>query len=227
MERPPTRDGKAENKADGGGFDNRAESIMEVNTGTLVETFGNKTGLVAINGTVRVAFDAKNPFASNGGMSGRRRNEIPSTILEESIKLCTQSVTPVGGTKGLSDSRGFSVRRREGSERVFLNGFEDSIFTTGGHGMSGKRERMKGGRVGLWVGFWSRVGVKRWVGYRKWVGGWSWSGWGRERRVGARDRVGRSLRVERDGLCRWVGCGCGVRVGWRESGRVWLRRSGR
>lgn len=51
------------------------------------ENFSDQMGSIAINRAVWITIDAKNPFAADGRLVGRGRDEIPGPIANESIKF--------------------------------------------------------------------------------------------------------------------------------------------
>jgi hypothetical protein len=102
IDRPSNGDGKREDKANGGGFDNWTVGLTKVNTGLLVETLGDEACFVAINGAISFAFKAENPLAANNVHVGGLRNESPSAVAEEGIKLNVHGITPgrvLGGSR--------------------------------------------------------------------------------------------------------------------------------
>jgi hypothetical protein len=59
-----------------------------------VEFFGDKPGLVAINGAISFVFEVEHPFASNNVHVKSGRNKGPSTVAEKCIKLKVHGIMP-------------------------------------------------------------------------------------------------------------------------------------
>jgi hypothetical protein len=77
----------------GGGLDHWTIGLSIVNARLLVKTLGNKSGFVAINGSISFAFETKNPFAANDVGIGGGGNKGPGTVTEERIKFCVHCCT--------------------------------------------------------------------------------------------------------------------------------------
>jgi hypothetical protein len=88
------RDG--EDNADRGWFDNRTESLVEVNALLLRETAKHPACFVAVEGATRLQLVAKDTLAGDDVGVQRRRHEIPSVVAEESTILLGHSLEPVG-----------------------------------------------------------------------------------------------------------------------------------
>lgn len=58
MNRPSSGNRKAENSVDNSQFDQMAECINLINAQVLMKPFGNQAGFVALNQTVKLAFNA-------------------------------------------------------------------------------------------------------------------------------------------------------------------------
>ena len=64
-----------------GSFDNRTKSVSVVKTRNLSRTFGNKTSLETLNGSIKQIFNTKHSFRAHDVGVGRARNQSPSIIL--------------------------------------------------------------------------------------------------------------------------------------------------
>jgi hypothetical protein len=65
---PASGNNKTQDSSDCGWFDYGTVSFPIINAMLLVEAFGNKPCLVSFDGAIRVALDAKHPFAANNMM---------------------------------------------------------------------------------------------------------------------------------------------------------------
>lgn len=97
------RKSKSENNPNSSRLDNRAESLMIVNTGTLIESLCNQPGFIAINTTIRSPLNSKDPLAPNDILNGLAGNKFPGSIAGESIKFFTHGSFPFGIGEGLRD----------------------------------------------------------------------------------------------------------------------------
>jgi hypothetical protein len=71
MDRPILRHNERKNDADGGGFDDGTESLVEVNARLLCETTNNPACLVTSKRSIGIEFVMKNPFATYDVSTGR------------------------------------------------------------------------------------------------------------------------------------------------------------
>ena len=78
---PLFANGKCQKKLDGGGFNNRTEGFMIVDSTFLVEAFGDETGFVTERGTGKWRLGFVDPFASNDRVMKGSRNELPCLVL--------------------------------------------------------------------------------------------------------------------------------------------------
>jgi hypothetical protein len=78
---PSRGDGKGENTVNGGGLNYGAVSFIKVNTGLLVETFGDKVSFVTINGAVSFVVEVEDPFATNNVHVRGWRNYSPGVVV--------------------------------------------------------------------------------------------------------------------------------------------------
>ena len=73
-------DGKGQEKANGGGFDDGAEGFVVVYAFILMETFSNEMGFVLVRNPIRSRLEFINPFASDDRMIEGSRNKQPCLI---------------------------------------------------------------------------------------------------------------------------------------------------
>jgi hypothetical protein len=99
MDGPILRHGEGENNTDGGWFDDRAESLVEVNARLLCETTNDPTCLVTSKRSIGIEFVTKNPFATDDVGAGRGRDESPGLVLEKSIIFVLHGLAPGRITK--------------------------------------------------------------------------------------------------------------------------------
>jgi hypothetical protein len=74
MDRPGTRDGDAEDDPNGGRFDDRAKSLIVVDTVTLREATNYPSGFMTSQRTVRVELVLEDPLAGDDIGTRRSRN---------------------------------------------------------------------------------------------------------------------------------------------------------
>ena len=118
--RPIFREGDRENGANSYGLANRAKSVKVIFSILLEKAFGNKVSVVFCNGAVGVAFNTKDPFATNGCLRCFG-NELPSLVLEKGIKLKIHGFAPFQVFESLSMGGWFESRR----ERVKGGGIDE------------------------------------------------------------------------------------------------------
>ena len=73
-------DSKGQEKANGGCFDDGAESFMVVNAFVLKKTFSNEASFVLVRDVIRGGLEFVNPFTFDDGMIERSRNKLPCLI---------------------------------------------------------------------------------------------------------------------------------------------------
>jgi hypothetical protein len=91
---PTTCDRKREQKSNGGGLNDRTESVFVVQSIALFESLGNQTRFVALR-PVRVTLDLKDPLRVNDIDTRTRRNQPPGLIAKEGLILSLHRLTPV------------------------------------------------------------------------------------------------------------------------------------
>ena len=79
--RPFICDRNRKHNTDSGSFDNRTESVSVVKTRNLSITFGNKTSLETLDGSIRQIFNEKHSFKAHDVGVGKVRNQRTSVIL--------------------------------------------------------------------------------------------------------------------------------------------------
>jgi hypothetical protein len=73
----------------------RSERIREVDTGALREASDHPVPLVALECTIGAQLVLEHPLASDDVGAGRTRNELPSLVPLQSVKLFLHSRTPM------------------------------------------------------------------------------------------------------------------------------------
>jgi hypothetical protein len=96
---PATSDSKGQQQPNSGRLNNRTEGILVVKTVPLFETLSNESGLVPLNRAICMPFDLEDPFGINDVETGARRDQLPSTIVTESLNLKVHGSTPVRNTQ--------------------------------------------------------------------------------------------------------------------------------
>jgi hypothetical protein len=95
VHRPSSGGGKVQNNPDRARFDNRSERIRQVDAGALAEALDHPARLVALECTIGVQLVLEHPLASDDVGAKRARNELPSLVPLQSIKLFLHSCTPL------------------------------------------------------------------------------------------------------------------------------------
>jgi hypothetical protein len=124
---PVMGDSSGEHRANSGRFNNRAESLIVVDSRALIETSKDPTGLVAINGPVSMELVCEDPLASDNVGALRPGNQLPGPIADQGVVLFLYSRTSMGIGKrstsggGIGDGVGEEVvtvrTRRSGTTR--------------------------------------------------------------------------------------------------------------
>jgi hypothetical protein len=99
MDGPILRHSERKNDADGGGFDDGTESLVEINARLLCETTNNPVCLVTSKISIGIEFVTKNPFATYDISTRRGRDESPGLVLEKSAIFFLHGLAPRGITK--------------------------------------------------------------------------------------------------------------------------------
>ena len=99
MNWPRRRNSNTKNDANSDRFNDRRQSFIIVYTMLLRETSTNPACFITRESAVGVELMPENPFARNNIGVGWARNELPSVIGEEGVKLITHGLGPVGFEK--------------------------------------------------------------------------------------------------------------------------------
>ena len=75
-------DGKCQEEANSGDFNDWTKCFMIINSCLLVESFSNKAGFVPVRDTVKRGLDFRDPFTSNDRSIGGSWDELPCLILQ-------------------------------------------------------------------------------------------------------------------------------------------------
>jgi hypothetical protein len=105
-----TGDSSDEDRANGGRFYNRAESLVVVNSGALNETPKDLASLVAIKGPISAKLVHEDLLAGDNVGALRPGNKLPGPIAHQSSVLLLHSRTPMWIGKR-SMSGGWDQRR--------------------------------------------------------------------------------------------------------------------
>lgn len=126
-----------------------------------METFGNKTGLIASDGAIWVPLDAKYPFAADDVGVGRRNAKPPCLFMEKGINFIGHGTAPGWNFDGSSvasggEKRSDGVARRDGG-----NAFRavNVVFSSSAHRMG--ILNWWGLRCDKWLGSRRRLGTRR------------------------------------------------------------------
>jgi len=95
MNGPIPRVCQGENGANCGWFDDRAESLVVINTGALCKSAKDPTSLVSVQGAISMKLVFENPFSSDHIFLGRTRNKVPRVVVQESSMFFFHGTTPV------------------------------------------------------------------------------------------------------------------------------------
>ncbi|GMP39431.1 hypothetical protein CsSME_00010266 [Camellia sinensis var. sinensis] len=138
--------GNANKNANSWLLSNRTEGFMKVYPCLLQITFSHKAGLVPGNTTIRMSFNAKNPFTADGQVRRRQGNKSPGTLKFKSIKLLLHSFKPDSRLKSFLDSTRFRSEKlsRKIRNRGSVKTHRKFGFRPGGHRMGIKRDRRDG-----------------------------------------------------------------------------------
>jgi hypothetical protein len=104
-----------EHRADGGRFDNRAESLVVVHIGVLCETPEDSASLVLVESPIKESLVREYPFAGDDVGASRPGNKFPCPIAQQGPILFLHSCPPIWiGKRGANRSRDWRRRRRDG-----------------------------------------------------------------------------------------------------------------
>ena len=105
MDKPILRDGKGENYTDGNRLDYQAGGFKKIQANCLVIAFSYQTSFLSINTTISFQFKLVYPLAANDFTMSRRKNQVPSHVLNQSIIFILNSLLPLSMFDGLVVSR--------------------------------------------------------------------------------------------------------------------------
>jgi len=115
-------------------FHDRAVCLIIIDTGTLSEAADHPSCLVAIEAPVVVVLHAEYPLAAHDMGTGGPRNQLPSLISLEGIKLGLHGRTPVGiFERSVNGVRNGRHRCGGGDASVARIGLERADTRTCGH----------------------------------------------------------------------------------------------
>jgi hypothetical protein len=93
---PVMGDSSDEHRVNSGRFDNRAKSLIVVDSRVLSETPKDPTGLIAIKGTISIELVCEDPLASDNVGALRTGNQLPGPIADQGAVLFLYSRTTMG-----------------------------------------------------------------------------------------------------------------------------------
>jgi hypothetical protein len=96
MHGPITRESNTEDYVNSGRLDDRAESLIIVDTRTLGEAAKNPACLVSIKRPIRVKLVFEYPFVGDDIGKRRPADEGPGVVSDQSLELILHSMPPVG-----------------------------------------------------------------------------------------------------------------------------------
>jgi hypothetical protein len=111
LNRPVVGGSNGEQRADGGRFDNRAESLIVVHTRAACEIPEDPTSLVAVESPVRESLVREYPFTGDDVEATRTGNKFPGPIAQQGPVLFLHSRTSIWIGKR-DANRGWDWRRR-------------------------------------------------------------------------------------------------------------------
>lgn len=101
-----TGNNKIKNESNCGGFDNRTESLVEVNARLLGIPTNDPPSPMVLEGAVRVEFMLKYPLVSDDVGVMRTGYQGPNMVIKESFELFRHGVMPIGVIKSRAISLG-------------------------------------------------------------------------------------------------------------------------
>jgi hypothetical protein len=131
LKRPVAGGSNGEHHADGGRFDNRAESLIVVDTRALREPPEDPASLVTVKSPVRDRLVGKNPFTGDDVGAMRPGNKIPGPIVQKGPVLFLHCRTPIRigkrGANGGRDQRWWHRGGRDGEDERLLRHLEPRL----------------------------------------------------------------------------------------------------
>jgi hypothetical protein len=77
-------------------FNDRAKSIMVINSRKLIKAFGDETSFVTVNTTIRLLFKLLDPFVADNIVLGRSGTKGPSVVGEQGLEFSSHGSNPFG-----------------------------------------------------------------------------------------------------------------------------------
>jgi len=105
---PIIGDSQCEEQSNGSWFDDRTKGLCVINTSLLVETFGHKSGLEPLHGSISFPLNFVHPFVMNNMLILRSGTKGPSTISDESCIFSSHGGVPARVRGSLAITGGFS-----------------------------------------------------------------------------------------------------------------------
>jgi hypothetical protein len=121
------RDGDVEDKLNGGGLDDGAESLIVVNARMRGEVAENPAHLAPSQGAVGVELVMKDPLAGDHVGAGQARHERPGAVVDEGLVLIGHSSTPERILKSLARHGRYAVDGVHGREVESVNGTHGAV----------------------------------------------------------------------------------------------------
>jgi hypothetical protein len=103
LNQPVMGDRSGEDRAHGGRFHNRVESLVIVDSGALSETSKDPARLVVIKGPTNAELVCEDSFTSYDVGALRSRNKVPCPITHQGPILILHSRAPIGIGEGSAD----------------------------------------------------------------------------------------------------------------------------
>jgi hypothetical protein len=100
MNHPVLVEGEGENGPNGGELDDGAKGLIVVNSGALDEAPKDPTGLVAVEGAIRVQLVVKNPLPGDHIGALSTWHQVPGVVGQQGRILLLHSATAVGVDEG-------------------------------------------------------------------------------------------------------------------------------
>jgi hypothetical protein len=115
-------DGDVEDKPNGGGLDDGAESLIVVDARTLGEAAENPARLAPSQGAVGVELVMKDPLVDDHVGAGRARHERPGVVVDKVLVLIGHSSAPDRILKSLASLGRHGVDSVHSGEVELVNG---------------------------------------------------------------------------------------------------------
>jgi hypothetical protein len=122
MDGPGAGDGDVEDKPNGGGLDDGAESLVVVDAGMLGEAAENPACLASSQGAIGVELVTKDPLAGDHVGARRARHERLGAVVDEGLVLIGHSSAPERILKSLASRGRHGIDGVRGGEVEPING---------------------------------------------------------------------------------------------------------